>query len=51
MDDDIPYITMKEIPYMTTELVKLKKEYSQIPKESETEYIWRVSLTWSDLLQ
>lgn len=32
---------MKEIP----ELVKLKKEYSQTPKESETEYVWRVSLT------
>lgn len=36
---------MKEIPYMATELVKLEKEYSETPKESETE--WRVSLSWS----
>lgn len=47
-DDDTPYITMKEIPYMASELVKLKKGYSQTPKESETEYVWRVSLTGGD---
>lgn len=33
---------------MATELVKFRKEYSQIPKESENEYVWRLSLTWSD---
>ncbi|XP_027528790.1 uncharacterized protein LOC113962193, partial [Neopelma chrysocephalum] len=47
-DDDTPQITTKEIPYTATELAKLKKEYSRTPKESETEYIWRVSLTGGD---
>ncbi|KAJ7428192.1 hypothetical protein WISP_01566 [Willisornis vidua] len=42
-DDDTPQITTKEIPYTATELAKLKKEYSRTPKESETEYVWRVS--------
>lgn len=47
-DNDTPYITMKKILYMATELVKFRKEYSQTPKESEIEYVWRVSLTWGD---
>ncbi|XP_071436803.1 uncharacterized protein [Pithys albifrons albifrons] len=47
-DDDTPQITTKEIPYTATELAKLKKEYSRTPKESETEYVWRVSLTGGD---
>ncbi|KFW78775.1 hypothetical protein N305_04934, partial [Manacus vitellinus] len=48
LDDDTPQITTKEIPYTATELAKLKKEYSRTPRESETEYVWRVSLTGGD---
>ncbi|RMC04408.1 hypothetical protein DUI87_19230 [Hirundo rustica rustica] len=37
-DEDFePHITTKHIPYSTTELAKLKKEYSRLPQESETE--------------
>lgn len=45
-DDDTHYITMKEILYMATELVKFRKVYSQTPKKSET--MFGVSLTWGD---
>ncbi|XP_068265467.1 uncharacterized protein [Nyctibius grandis] len=38
----------KEVPYTATELAKLKNEYSRNPTESETEYVWRVSLTGGD---
>lgn len=47
-DDDTPDITTKEIPSTATELAKLKEGYSQSPKESETECVWRLSLTRAD---
>ena len=40
-----PQMNIKEIPFSATELAKLKKDFSRSPKESETEYVWRVSLT------
>ncbi|RMB96182.1 hypothetical protein DUI87_27244 [Hirundo rustica rustica] len=51
-DEDFePHITTKHIPYSTTELAKLKKEYSRLPQESETEYVFRVSLTGGDQIK
>ena len=41
-------MNVKEIPFSATELAKLKKDFSRSPKESETEYVWRVSLTGGD---
>ncbi|KAM6103464.1 uncharacterized protein LJ206_014311 [Theristicus caerulescens] len=46
--DDSPQITTKEVPYTATELAKLKKEFGRTAKESETEYVWRVSLSGGD---
>lgn len=37
-------IITKEVPHSATELVKLKKDFSHSPRESEVEYICRVSL-------
>ncbi|XP_069705863.1 uncharacterized protein [Phaenicophaeus curvirostris] len=50
-EDSDPHITTKETPYSATELAKLKKEYSCLSKESEREYVWRVSLTGGDQIQ
>uniref|UniRef100_A0A663F381 Uncharacterized protein n=1 Tax=Aquila chrysaetos chrysaetos TaxID=223781 RepID=A0A663F381_AQUCH len=50
-EDNDPHITTKEIPYTPTELAKMKREYGRLPKESETEYVWRVSLTGGDQIQ
>ncbi|XP_068031599.1 uncharacterized protein [Anomalospiza imberbis] len=51
-DDDLePHITTKHIPYTATELAKLKKEYGRLPHESETEYVFRVSLTGGDQIK
>ncbi|XP_068271174.1 uncharacterized protein [Nyctibius grandis] len=47
-EDDNPRMVTKEVPYTATELAKLKKEYSRNPRESETEYVWRVSLPGRD---
>ncbi|XP_068265466.1 LOW QUALITY PROTEIN: uncharacterized protein [Nyctibius grandis] len=47
-EDDNPRMVTKEVPYTATELAKLKNEYSRNPTESETEYVWRVSLTGGD---
>ncbi|KGL93484.1 hypothetical protein N301_02881, partial [Charadrius vociferus] len=48
-EDDIhPQIRTKETPYSATELAKLKRDYGRLPRESETEYVWRVSLTGGD---
>ncbi|XP_068277942.1 uncharacterized protein [Nyctibius grandis] len=47
-EDSNPKMVTKEVPYTATELAKLKKEYSRSPKESETEDVWRVSLTGGD---
>ncbi|GAB0204356.1 hypothetical protein GRJ2_002901200 [Grus japonensis] len=46
--DQSPQVTTKEVPYTAVKLVKLKKEFGQTPKESETEYVWRVSLSGGD---
>ncbi|XP_065586477.1 uncharacterized protein LOC136054465 [Cyrtonyx montezumae] len=43
-----PQMNIKEIPFSTTELAKLKRDFGRSPKESETEYVWRVSLTGGD---
>ncbi|XP_072216512.1 uncharacterized protein [Excalfactoria chinensis] len=47
-EDLDPKMNVKEIPFSVTELAKLKKDFSRSPKESETEYVWRVSLTGGD---
>jgi len=41
-------MNVKEIPFSATELAKLERDFSCSPKESETEYVWRVSLTGGD---
>ncbi|XP_049671620.1 uncharacterized protein LOC126045078 [Accipiter gentilis] len=46
--DDRPQVITKEAPYTATELAKLRKDFSRMAKESETEYVWRVSLTGGD---
>ncbi|XP_055654992.1 uncharacterized protein LOC129784051 [Falco peregrinus] len=46
-----PLIKTGFIAYTITELAKLKREYGRLPKESETEYVWRVSLTGGDQIQ
>ncbi|XP_075597417.1 uncharacterized protein LOC142599608 [Balearica regulorum gibbericeps] len=46
--DQFPQVTTKEVPYTAVELMKLKKEFGRTPKESETEYVWRVSLSGGD---
>ena len=50
-DDDDPHVTTKEIPYTATELAKQKREYGRLPKESETEYVWHISLTGGDQIR
>ncbi|XP_051499549.1 uncharacterized protein LOC127396039 [Apus apus] len=47
-DDEQPSSVTKEVPYSATELAKLKKEFARNAKESETEYVWRVSLSGGD---
>ncbi|XP_068280404.1 uncharacterized protein, partial [Nyctibius grandis] len=47
-EDNNPKMVTKEVPYTATELAKLKRDFSRSPKESETEYVWRVSLTGGD---
>ncbi|XP_065592066.1 uncharacterized protein LOC136048350 [Cyrtonyx montezumae] len=47
-EDLDPQMNVKEIPFSTTELAKLKRDFGRSPKESETEYVWRVSLTGGD---
>ena len=41
-------MNVKEIPFSATELAKLERDFSCSPKESETEYVWRVSFTGGD---
>ncbi|XP_072777375.1 uncharacterized protein [Taeniopygia guttata] len=51
-DDDLePHITTKHIPYTATELAELKREYGRLPHESETEYVFWVSLTGGDQIK
>lgn len=40
--------TTKEVPFIATDLAKRKKEFGRNPRESEAEYIWRVSLSGGD---
>ncbi|KAK4817117.1 hypothetical protein QYF61_027980 [Mycteria americana] len=50
----MPEIITKEIPYSATEateLAKLQDRYSRLPRETETEYVWRVSLTGGDRIK
>ena len=50
-EDLDPQMNVKGIPFSATELAKLKKDFSRSPKESENEYVWRVSLTGGDQIQ
>ncbi|XP_074387985.1 uncharacterized protein LOC141726817 [Zonotrichia albicollis] len=51
-DEDMdPHITTKQTPFSATELAKLKKEFGRLPHESETEYVFRVSLTGGDQIK
>ena len=43
--DNRPQVITKEVPFTATELAKLKKDFERTAKESETEYVWRVSLS------
>jgi len=45
-EDLDPYMDVKEMPFLATELAKLKRDFSCSPKGSETEYIWRVKSHW-----
>ncbi|GAB0207655.1 cAMP-dependent protein kinase inhibitor alpha [Grus japonensis] len=49
--DAEPTITNKEIPYNITELAKLQEKYSRQAKETETQYVWSVSLTGRDRIR
>ncbi|XP_074682581.1 uncharacterized protein LOC141924255 [Strix aluco] len=46
--DHRPQVITKEVPFTSTELAKLKKDFARTAKESETEYVWRVSLSGGD---
>ncbi|GAB0210313.1 hypothetical protein GRJ2_003497100 [Grus japonensis] len=46
-DNDV-HTTIRTIPWSPAELAKLQEKYSRNPEESETEYVWRVSLTGGD---
>ena len=41
-------VTTRIIPYSPTVLGKIQEKYSRGPRETETEYMWRVSLTRGD---
>ncbi|KFO97888.1 hypothetical protein N300_02295, partial [Calypte anna] len=49
-EDAEPAVTTKQIPYSATELAKLQK-YSRQTRETETEYVLRVSLTGGDRIK
>ncbi|KAF4802517.1 hypothetical protein TURU_024672 [Turdus rufiventris] len=49
-DDTDPQMSSKETLYTATELAQLKKEYRRLPHESETEYVFRVSLSGGDYI-
>uniref|UniRef100_A0A8C0IIM2 Uncharacterized protein n=1 Tax=Bubo bubo TaxID=30461 RepID=A0A8C0IIM2_BUBBB len=46
--DNRPQVITREVPFTSTELAKLKKDFARTAKESETEYVWRVSLSGGD---
>ncbi|KFP52237.1 hypothetical protein N323_04841, partial [Cathartes aura] len=41
-------VTTHIIPYSPIDLAKIQQKYSRGPRETETEYVWRVSLTGGD---
>ena len=41
-------VTTRIIPYSPTDLGKIQEKYSRGPRETETEYVWRVSLSGGD---
>jgi len=43
--DSHPQAITKEIPFVAIELAKLRKDFARTARESETEYVWRVSLS------
>jgi len=46
--DNRPQVITKEIPFAATKLAKLRKDFARTARESETEYVWRVSLSGRD---
>ncbi|GAB0180729.1 hypothetical protein GRJ2_000538200 [Grus japonensis] len=46
--DNRPQVITKEIPFTATELAKLRKDFARTARESEPEYVWRVSLSGGD---
>ncbi|XP_074390250.1 uncharacterized protein LOC141727866 [Zonotrichia albicollis] len=51
-DEDLdPHIKTKQTPFSATKLSKLKKEFGRLPHESETEYVFCVSLTGGDQIK
>ncbi|XP_071585765.1 LOW QUALITY PROTEIN: uncharacterized protein [Heliangelus exortis] len=47
-EDNHPCVLTKEIPFSTLELDKLQREFGRTLKESETEYVWCMSLSGGD---
>ncbi|XP_074666470.1 uncharacterized protein LOC141917265 [Strix aluco] len=43
-----PQVTIRTTPYPATELAKIQEKYTRQAQETETEYVWRVSLTGGD---
>ena len=46
--DNRPQVITKVIPFEATELTRLQKDFTRTARESETEYVWRVSLKWAN---
>ncbi|XP_076217557.1 uncharacterized protein LOC143172198 [Aptenodytes patagonicus] len=44
----VQQVTTRIVPYSPTDLAKIQEKYSRGPRETETEYVWRVSLTGGD---
>lgn len=47
-NDNCPQVITKETPFTATELAKLRRDFARTVRESETEYVWRVSLSGRD---
>ncbi|KAM6091881.1 uncharacterized protein LJ206_005158 isoform 1-T2 [Theristicus caerulescens] len=45
---EAPQVTTRTVPYSATELTKIQEKYTRRAQESETEYVWRVSLSGGD---
>ncbi|XP_074424775.1 uncharacterized protein LOC141735620 [Larus michahellis] len=44
----VSQVTTRMIPYSVTELSNIQEKYTRLAKVTETEYVWRVSLTGGD---